>query len=121
MFRKCTALTSINFGSKWFTSKVKDFQGMFKECSGIGTLNLSTWDTALVFDMSMMFESCTSLTTITLGPKWVTKPILSIGGMFFNCPKLTSVTGTNDNKIKDSFKNKNIPNPITEPPVYPSA
>ena len=47
-------------------SKETDIYGMFGNCSGLTSLDLSDWDMSNVTDMGATFEGCSKLTTIRM-------------------------------------------------------
>ena len=72
MFRGCSSLTSLDLSS-FDTSSVTDMSAMFSGCSSLASLDLSSFDTSKVHYMS----DC--------GPDWY------LEGMFSGCSSLTSL------------------------------
>ncbi len=69
MFRACSQLATLDL-STFDTSKVTDMSGMFFGCSRLASLDLSGFDTSSAANMSDMFFSCSSLRKISLGDKF---------------------------------------------------
>ncbi|MGN1301151.1 MAG: BspA family leucine-rich repeat surface protein, partial [Clostridia bacterium] len=63
MFKKCTKLTSLDLSS-FDTSNVTTMQSMFNGCSSLTSLDVSNFDTSNVTTMAYMFNSCSSLTNL---------------------------------------------------------
>lgn len=66
MFCFCSSLKSINFGEKFNTAKVKDFNEMFNACTDLEYLDLSTFDFSSVDykDAKGFIVGCSSLECI---------------------------------------------------------
>ena len=60
MFRGCSSLQSIDLSS-FNTTNVKDMSGMFAGCSSLQSIDLSSFNTTNVKDMRDMFCGCPSL------------------------------------------------------------
>ena len=60
MFRECSSLKSIDLSS-FNTTNVNDMSGMFRECSSLKSIDLSSFNTTNVNNMSYMFYECSSL------------------------------------------------------------
>ena len=65
-FYGATNLSSVSGIENLNTSDVKDMSGMFKECSSLTGLDLSSFNTANVTNMGGMFNRCSSLTELNL-------------------------------------------------------
>ena len=89
MFRGCSSLTSLDLSS-FNTSQVADMSGMFFDCESLTTLDLSSFDTLKVRSMSWMFSGCESLTTLDLSC-FDTSQVTCMRGMFLGCSSLTSL------------------------------
>lgn len=63
---------------------------MFKKCSSLRSLDLSSFDTRKVTEMQSMFEGCTNLESIDLS-SFDTENMISMTGMFFSCTKLETL------------------------------
>ena len=72
------------------TSNVTDMSGMFWDCRGLTSLDVSGWDTSKVTHMNSMFEKCNSLTSLDLR-NFNTSNVTDMGSMFDGCSGLTSL------------------------------
>ena len=89
MFRNCTSLTSLDLSS-FDTSNVTNMREMFYDCPSLTSLDLSSFDTSNVTDMSWMFWQCSSLTSLDLS-SFNTSKVTDMREMFYLCPSLTSI------------------------------
>ena len=80
------------------TSNVTDMASMFRSCSGLTSLDVSSFDTSNVTNMGSMFNSCSNLTSLDLR-NFNTSKVTSMGYMFNNCTSLTSLDLSNFNTI----------------------
>ena len=69
MFRGCTSLTSLDLSS-FDTSQVTKMSSLFSGCGSLTSLDLTSFDTSKVTNMGEMFYSCESLTTIYCNLSW---------------------------------------------------
>ena len=95
MFRGCSKLLSIDLSS-FNTSKVEDLGYMFRDCSSLTTLNLSNFVTDNVTEMSSVFDGCSALTTINLSG-FNTAKVTDMHQMFNECSSLTTLDLTDFN------------------------
>lgn len=95
MFRGCSRLLSIDLSS-FNTSKVEDLGYMFRDCSSLTTLNLSNFSTDNVTEMSSVFDGCSALTTINLSG-FNTAKVTDMHQMFNECSSLTTLDLTDFN------------------------
>ena len=102
MFEECSSLTSLAI--PFNTSHVTDFGMMFRKCSALTALDISTFDTTAAENMSSMFDDCKNLTNINLS-KTSTKNVTSLNGMFNNCNSLKSLDFS-------SFDTSNVTNMV---------
>ena len=58
---------------------------MFRDCSGLTSLDVSGFDTAQVMSMNYMFSGCRCLTDLDIS-NWDMSKVTSKSGMFSNCP-----------------------------------
>ena len=65
MFRNCTNLTSLDISS-FDTSNVTNMYGMFWNCNKLTSLDLNNFNTSKVTDMSYMFNRCNSVSSINV-------------------------------------------------------
>ena len=89
IFRGCSSLTSLDLSS-FNTFQVADMSGMFFDCESLTTLDLSSFDTLKVRSLSWMFSACPSLTTLDLSC-FDTSQVTCMRGMFLGCSSLTSL------------------------------
>lgn len=106
MFDGATNLVDIKFGPKCTFENTQRMIGIFKDCTKLTDLDLSTWNTSNVVTMSYMFHNCTNLSSINFGDNFITssvntgytpastKNVESLGSfshMFDGCSSLTSL------------------------------
>ena len=89
MFRDCSKLKSLDLSS-FNTSKVTNIAGMFWNCSRLTSLDLSGWDTSMVTTIGSTFRDCSALTSLDLSD-WDTLMITSMNNTFQGCSALTSL------------------------------
>lgn len=89
-FVNCTNLTTINNIEKLNTSNVTDMRYMFRGCSSLASLDLSSFNTSSVTNMSDMFYRCSSLTSLDLS-SFNTYNVTTMYEMFYYCSSLTSL------------------------------
>ena len=83
------------------TSEVKDMSGMFGDCSGLTSLDLSHFNTQNVTDMREMFKGCSGLTSLDL-KNFNTQNVTNMRAMFSGCSGLTYMELSH-------FKTQNVP------------
>ena len=83
-------LIQINFNNNFNTAKVIDMSNMFRECSSLTSLDLSSFNTANVTDMGWMFYSSLSLTSLDLS-SFNTANVTDMVNMFQFCSSLTNL------------------------------
>ena len=98
MFRECTSLTSLNL-STFDTQKVISMRTMFYGCTGLTSLNISNFSTVSASNIGYMFYNCKKLTSIDVS-KFNTDKVTAMDGVFYNCAALTSLDVTNFNTQK---------------------
>ena len=89
-------LTQINFNNNFNTSKVTNMVWMFRCCSSLTTLDLSSFNTSNVTKMGSMFDFCKSLTSLDLS-NFNTTSVTDMIGMFGDCSSLTTLDLSNFN------------------------
>ena len=101
MFRRCSGLTTLDVSS-FKTDNVTNMYGVFNGCSGLTTLDVSGFKTDNVTDMRYMFQACSSLTTLDLSG-FNTSSVTFMSGMFSNCSGLTTLdlSGFNTDNVTD--------------------
>jgi len=86
LFCGLSNLTTINDIHNLPTSNVINMSEMFKGCSSLTSLNVSSFDVAKVTDMTEMFCGCTSLETIYCNNDWSANGnVTSSDDMFTGC------------------------------------
>lgn len=100
MFRNCSGLTSLDF-SGFDTSNVTTMYQMFYGCSGLTKLDLSNFDTSNVTTMYYMFYGCSNLAEMDLS-NFNTGKVTNMSSMFSNCSKLKQITLGKDFKFSTS-------------------
>ena len=75
---------------------------MFRNCSSLQSIDLSSFNTSNVEDMACMFDGCSFLKSIELY-SFNTSKVKDIGGMFSNCSSLQSIdlSSFNTSNVKD--------------------
>ncbi len=89
MFKGCSALNSLDLSS-FNTANVTDMKHMFNGCNALKSLNLSSFNTTNVTDMSYMFSKCQALESLDLS-RFNTDKVKYMGEMFFECQALNSL------------------------------
>lgn len=95
MFNDCPGLTSIDL-SNFNTKKVTDMSNMFSGCTGLTSLDVNALNTANVTNMAAMFKSCSGLTSLDVSG-FSTDRVTSMEDMFRSCTGLTKLDLTNFN------------------------
>ena len=89
MFRLCSSLTSLDLSS-FNTSNVTNMASMFSSCYSLTSLNVSSFNTSNVTYMEYMFFGCSSLTSLNLS-SFNTSNVTNMGSMFHDCFSLTDL------------------------------
>lgn len=108
VFKNCTSLTALDLSS-FNTSLVTDFGYMFNGCNKLAKVDLSNFNTYNATTMSGMFKDCSSLTALDLRT-FDTTNLLTMDEMFANDNKLVSmIIGNSFNTINgnNAFSNCN--------------
>ncbi|MBR3451793.1 MAG: BspA family leucine-rich repeat surface protein, partial [Muribaculaceae bacterium] len=96
-FRDMAQLQTI-YGLNYLnTSAVTHMVSMFRGCSSLTVLDLSSFSTANVIAMGGMFMGCSNLRTIYAGSGWSTAAVEASAGMFYSCTSLVGGQGTTFN------------------------
>ena len=96
-FRDMAQLQTI-YGLNYLnTSAVTHMVSMFRGCSSLTALDLSSFNTANVIAMGGMFMGCSNLRTIYAGSGWSTAAVEASAGMFYSCTSLVGGQGTTFN------------------------
>ena len=96
-FRDMAQLQTIYGLNYMNTSAVTHMVSMFRGCSSLTVLDLSSFSTANVIAMGGMFMGCSNLRTIYAGSGWSTAAVEASAGMFSNCTSLVGGQGTTFN------------------------
>ena len=109
MFSDNTSLTNITFGDNFNTANVINMSGMFKNCTILKTIDLSSFDTSNATIMANMFMNCQGLQNLDL-KSFNTSKVTNMYGMFYNCSSLTSLylssfNTSNEERMEPMFYN----------------
>ncbi len=102
MFRRCSSLTTLDLSS-FDTQSVTDMSCMFDSCEGLTSVNLTSFNTGKVTDISAMFYGCQSLTTLNLS-SFNTANVTDAMSMFFGCSSLLAIFAGNSFALSDDCK-----------------
>ena len=106
MFKNCSSLTTLDLSS-WNTSNVTDMGSMFIGCTKLQTITgLENLNTSKVTTMLRMFQDCSSLTTFDLS-SWNTSNVTDMQELFFRCAKLQTIIGIenlNTSKVTTMYR-----------------
>ena len=99
MFKGCSQLVSLSLSS-FNTATVTNMQTMFNGCSKLESINLSKFNTAKVTSMQSMFNGCSQLTSLNLS-HFNTNLVTNMESMFSDCTKLKvlDISGLNFSKL----------------------
>ena len=89
MFWECSGLTSLDLSS-FNTQNVTRFSHMFSGCSQLKSINLSSFNTSKAQYIDNMFFGCSSLTTLDLS-SFNTSSVLNMDQIFVRCSSLTTI------------------------------
>ena len=131
MFSGCSQLSSIILGSKFNTSLIKDFSylfqgdssltiftfdktsfvgtsatnisGMFEECSGLTSIDLSGFNAYNIVSANYTFQNCSNVETIDISGI-DTSTIQNFKYIFDGCSSLTTINGVLDMKSAVNYK-----------------
>ena len=98
MFKECSGITSLDLRS-FNTSKVLIMDEMFANCRKLTSLDVSSFDTSNVTDMHSMFHGCNRLTSLDVS-NFNTSKVTKMQNMFSFCESLTSLDVSNFNTSK---------------------
>ena len=97
MFRLCSSLTAIDVSS-FNTAQVTNMNFLFMGCTSLTTLDLSNFNTASVEKMTQMFNGCSLLENIYVGDGWNTDAVTASDNMFRKCSKLPNYASSKVDK-----------------------
>ncbi len=92
MFRNCSQLSKLDI-TTFNTANVEDMSYMFASCNNLSRLE-GTIETAKVIDMSYMFSGCSNLTSLDVS-NFDTHNVINMSHMFDGCKKLPYVDVSN--------------------------
>lgn len=93
LFKYCTDLTSLDLSS-FDTSEVTNMIQMFDRCSKLTELNLSNFNTSKVTNMSYMFQDCEKLTSLDIS-NFDTSKVTTMNQMFYNVQLVETISNIN--------------------------
>ena len=101
MFRGCSSLKSIDLSS-FNSTNVKDMRRMFSGYSSLKSIDLSSFNSTNAKDMRGMFWNCSSLQSLDLS-SFNTTNIKDMSDMFLGCSSLQSIdlSSFNTTNVKD--------------------
>ncbi|MDO5527718.1 MAG: BspA family leucine-rich repeat surface protein [Prevotella sp.] len=103
-FEGFTKLSSISGIENLKTSSAESMNYMFKGCSNLAELDLSSFDTSNVTEMRSMFEGCSKLESINLS-NFNTSKVENMYSMFDGCSSLTELDLTSFNTSNVQYMN----------------
>lgn len=77
---------------------------MFKFCTQLEVLDLTSFNTENVTDMTQMFYNCTSLKKIYVSDKFATGQVKQYGYMFRSCTNLRNFNSSYDGKTRAHYR-----------------
>ena len=95
MFKDCYCIKSINF-KRFYRSNINNMSSMFSGCSSLKEINLSNFNTNNVVTMEEMFSMCESLKELNLS-NFKTLNTKNTKKMFFHCKSLIKLNLANFN------------------------
>ena len=117
MFNGCTNLETINSIDNWETGNVDTMENMFRDCTSLTELDLSSFDTANVTNMTYMFAGCTGLRRLNIS----NFDMINIGdgyakSMFASCVSLVelNLNNCNNDTIDKIINSANFPTGTVE-------
>ena len=93
MFRNCSNLKSVDL-STFNTEKVTTMHAMFAYCTSIENINMSSFNTKEVANMSAMFYNCGQLKQLDVN-NFNTENVTTMASMFANCSNLEKLDISN--------------------------
>ena len=95
LFRNCTNITSIDLSS-FDSSQVNNMYYMFGRCFDLEEINLNNFNTEKVTNMSYCFNKCKSLKKITFPSSFDTRKVQNMEFMFHHCEELKELSFPNN-------------------------
>lgn len=115
-FDGCTSLEGVLDLSDKAAPKNTTLQQMFRNCSGLTSINISSFTSAKIVKSDDAFSGCTNLTAIYTSADFdISKNALTYkGSEFNNCPKLKATYGNKTFSYNASRVNYNYAKPYTD-------
>ncbi len=89
MFKGCSKITTLDLSS-FDTSDVKGMEYMFHLCKNLKTVDISGFDTGKVTTLRALFYECNNLETADIS-SFDTSSVTNMNGMFRNCTDLNTI------------------------------
>lgn len=105
MFSYCRSLKNVSFGENFSTESVTNMSSLFRDCSSIKEIDISSFDTGKLTNSSYMFYGCSSLERLNL-ENFNTSKITNYSFMFSGTFKLSYIRCSQT--VKDWIKNKDL-------------
>ena len=102
MFRNCSNLKSVDL-STFNTEKVTTMYAMFAYCTRIENINMSSFNTKEVTNMSAMFYNCGQLKQLDVN-NFNTENVTTMASMFANCSNLEKLDISNVKTMDRMFR-----------------
>ena len=94
MFKGCSGITSIGYLRNINTSSATNMGEMFANCTQMSAIgNVLNWNISNMTNMSQMFAYCPALRSVTELQLFNTSNVTNMGSMFEGCSALTSLSG----------------------------
>ena len=100
MFKDISGIISIDL-QNLDVSTISDMSEMFSGCTNLQYINFGNFDTSKVENMESMFYNCVSLSSLDLS-RFITSNVLTMKNMFYNTKSLISLDLKNFETIKVS-------------------
>jgi surface protein len=107
LFRNCTNIKSIDLSS-FDSSKVNNMYYMFGRCFNLEEINLNNFNTEKVTNMSCCFNKCKNLKKLTFPLSFNTKNAQNMEFMFHSCEKLEELTFSNNFVVDNVIEMKGM-------------
>ncbi len=104
-FEDCANLTTLIGLENLNTSEVQSMGAMFRNCTSLTSLDLTTFDTRYVTNMMGMFEGCSQLQDLNIS-SFVTDSVSVMEAMFKNCSALQTIDVSRFNTSKVAVFNE---------------
>ena len=102
LFKDCSSLTTINGIDSWKGSSATDVSNMFNGDEALTSLDLTKFNPSQATNFSYMFAGCTALTSVGDLSQWTGSNATNVAYMFNGDKALTSLDLTNFNPSKST-------------------